>query len=150
MEKTELKLMIGLLPVADQFKLTGTQVVGMIEALATYMRESKRTDDEGGMAGAVRGMLGHSTLDVPPMWQLLQANLGITRYRENVARDLEDLVRRFAKVQAPGQQSYRELLAAALDAEVADKAEAKKAIKAMKAKWNQDEADEDTDTEDDE
>jgi hypothetical protein len=148
MEKTELKLLVGLVPVADQFTLTGTQVVGMIEALAAYMRESKKKDDAGGMAGAVRGMLGHPTLDVPPVWQLLQANLGITRYRENVVRDLEELVRRLAKVQQPGQQSYRELLAAALDAEIADKAEAKKAIQAMKAKWKEEQSDDDTEDDD--
>jgi hypothetical protein len=148
MEKTELKILIGLLPVADQHQLTGTQVVGMIEALAGYMRKSKQTDDAGGMVGAVLGMLGHPTLDVPPMWELLQANLGITRYRENVARDLEGLVRRLSKVQQPGQQSYRELLAAALDDEIADKAEAKKAIQAMKAKWK-DEGTDEQDTEND-
>ena len=149
MEKTELKLLVGLVPVADQFTLTGNQVVGMIEALAAYMRESKKKDDEGGMAGAVRGMLGHPTLDVSPVWELLRANLGITRYRENVARDLEDLVRRLAKVQQPGQQSYRELLAAALDAEIAEKAEAKKAIKAMKAKWQEEHTGDDETGDDD-
>jgi hypothetical protein len=63
---------------------------------------------------------------------------------------LEELVRRLAKVQQPGQQSYRELLAAALDAEIADKAEAKKAIQAMKAKWQTEHSDNEDENEDEE
>jgi hypothetical protein len=113
------------------------------------MRESKRQDDAGGMVRAVRGMLGHPTFDVPPMWELLRANLAITRYRENVARDLEELVGRLSKVQQPGQQSYRELLAAALDDEIAAKTEAKNAIKAMNAKWQEEQLDENETGDDD-
>ena len=142
MERVELQILVQLLPVAEQYQLSARQVVGMIDALALYMRESKRKNDAGGMVAAVRGMLSDADMDVPPMWELLTTCLGVTRYRDNVARNLEDVASYLAKVEVPHQASYRVVLTAALDAELAKKAETKKAIQAMKAKWNKDQDDE--------
>lgn len=142
MERVELQILVQLLPVAEQYQLSGRQVVGMIDALALYMRESKRKNDAGGMVAAVRGMLSDADMDVPPMWELLTTCLGVSRYRDNVARNLEDVASYLAKVEVPHQASYRVVLTAALDAELANKAESKKAIQAMKAKWNKEQDDE--------